>query len=104
VQAPGFHVLSTSVLVAPTEDPTRVMRDFPLVAIVRPDASPQSDAPANQDYSPRHASLAPSDADRRMYIKLTEQQTRTLLQHMERHGSESFTDALRQLIESLPQK
>lgn len=105
VQAPGFHVLSTSVIMGAGEDAERVMRDFPLVAIARPDVeSPQSESPPIQDYTPRHASLAPSDADRRLYIKLTEQQTQTLLRHMERHGSESFTSGLRQLIESLPQK
>ena len=108
VQAPGFHVLSTSVLMAEGEDAGRVMRDFPLVAVVRQEPPSQSDAPPIQDYTPRHASLAPSEADhdpdRRMFIKLTEQQTRTLLRHLESHGSEGFTTGLRKLIESLPQK
>lgn len=102
VQAPGYHVLSTSVLVGQGEDPERLTRDFPLVAIERPDPSPSSDAPTIQDYTPRHASSGADDG--RLYIKLTEQQSRTLLKHMESHGSERFARGLRQLIESLPQK
>lgn len=102
VQAPGYHLLSTTVIVAEGEDPERLTRDFPLVAVTRPEPSPSSDAPPIQDYTPRHASAAPDDG--RLYIKLTEQQTKTLLKHMESHGSERFARGLRQLIESLPQK
>jgi len=112
VSAPGYNLLATSVVPAPQEDPERLIRDLPLVPVARPAAQPaprSSDEPRAEDYLPRHASTtlpAASDAaartDHRLYIKLTEEQSETVLRYVEAHGSEQFSRALRELIESLP--
>lgn len=111
VSAPGYNLLSTSVVPAPQEDPSRVVRDLPLVPLARPAAQPaprSSDAPRAEDYLPRHASASPAASEveaageRRLFIKLTEEQSRTVLRYVEAHGSEPFARALRHLIESLP--
>lgn len=110
VSAPGYNLLSTSLVPHPEEDPARLVRDLALVPLARP-ASPaerareQEGPPPVEDYRPRHASLVPGEGpDRRLYIKLTEDQTQALIRHMHKHGSEQFARALRALIESLPQK
>jgi hypothetical protein len=91
---------------APQEDPARVIRDLPLMPLARPAAqpAPRSREPRPEDYLPRHASAtpAPGEPDRRLYIKLTEEQSETVLRFVEAHGSEPFSRALRELIESLP--
>jgi hypothetical protein len=106
VSAPGYNLLSTSVVPAPQEDPARVIRDLPLMPLARPAAqpAPRSREPRPEDYLPRHASAtpAPGEPDRRLYIKLTEEQSETVLRFVEAHGSEPFSRALRELIESLP--
>lgn len=110
VSAPGYNLLSTSVVPGPGEDPARLVRDLSLVPLappeVRPDRAREAEGPPPvEDYRPRHASVLPSDGpDRRLYIKLTEDQTQVLMRHMQTHGSEQFARALRALIESLPQK
>ncbi|MCO5170230.1 MAG: carboxypeptidase-like regulatory domain-containing protein [Planctomycetes bacterium] len=104
VSAPGYHLLSTSVVPAPGEDPTRLVRDLALVPLSRPSAQPErgpDERPRAEDYLPRHASVGD---DKRLYIKLTEEQTRVLLEHMKAHGGDEFARALRALIESLPQR
>lgn len=113
VSAPGYDLLSTSVVPAPQEAPDRVIRDLPLVPVARPAAQPaprSTDAPRAEDYLPRHASTLPAASgevespgtDGRLYIKLTEEQSQTVLRYVEAHGSEPFSRALRHLIESLP--
>jgi hypothetical protein len=139
VVAPGYHLMSASVVPEPGEDPELLIRDFPLVPetpstgapTTVPATSPrptEEDAeersPPEIDYRPRHAiappiqrlpldddevaappsrvpaapgssrhaAVLPGDADdNRLYIKLTEEQSQALLQHMQTHGSESMS-------------
>ncbi len=109
VSAPGYNLLSTSVVPRSGEDPQRLVRDLalvPLAPAARPERVRDVDGPPPvEDYRPRHASIVPGDGpDRRLYIKLTEDQTQVLMRHMQAHGSEKFASALRALIESLPQR
>ncbi len=110
VSAPGYNLLSTSVVPRPGEDPGRLVRDLALVPLAHPETAPErarevEGPPAVEDYRPRHASIVPgAGPDRRLYIKLTEDQTRALMRHVQAHGSDQFARGLRALIESLPQK
>ncbi|MBX3469528.1 MAG: carboxypeptidase regulatory-like domain-containing protein [Planctomycetes bacterium] len=104
VSAPGYHLLSTSVVPAPDEDPSRLVRDLSLVPLARPAVQPErgpTAPPRAEDYLPRHASVGD---EKRLYIKLTEEQTRLVLDHLQSHGGDEFARALRALIEALPRR
>lgn len=124
VSAPGYNLLSTSVVPRPGEDPQRLVRDLALVPLARTERERGREAESPrpvEDYRPRHASAAPAERpdgevargvvafpsagkDGRFYIELGEDRTQALMRHLQTHGSERFTRALRALIDSLPQK